>query len=158
VLDTWLPAASEEDIKARFAAVWKAIRPNDLDTLTPWVLTAAIDFITTETGALNFRELAHRRLAPVRLRYGVPQADMCELVRDGFDRDDAVAGQLNCLRVKRRPALGPHGARAIKQTRSSASLAASKIEGYPDTAARRGPAPGGAGHDVGKPCRENYAA
>jgi len=26
-----------------------------------------------------------------RLRYGAPQADMCGLVRDGFDRDHAVA-------------------------------------------------------------------
>jgi hypothetical protein len=91
VLGMWLSAEPEERLAERFATPWKAIRPNDLDTLIPWVLTAAIDFVTTETGALNFRELAHRRLAPVRLRYGVPQADMCELVRDGFDREDAVA-------------------------------------------------------------------
>ena len=34
----------------------------------------------------------------------------------------------------------------------------SRIERYPDTAARPGAAPRPAGHDVGKPCRENYAA
>ena len=34
----------------------------------------------------------------------------------------------------------------------------SRIERYPDTAARRGAARRPAGHDVGKPCRENYAA
>jgi hypothetical protein len=27
----------------------------------------------------------------VRLRYGVPGVQTCELVRDGFDRDDAIA-------------------------------------------------------------------
>jgi hypothetical protein len=89
-LRMWLMAEPEEDIESRFAAAWKAVRPTDLETLIPWVLTAAIDFIATETGAPVFRELAHRRLGPVRLRYGVPEADMCELVRDGFDRDDAV--------------------------------------------------------------------
>ena len=33
-----------------------------------------------------------------------------------------------------------------------------KNQGYPDTTARRGAARRPAGHDVGKPCRENYAA
>jgi len=37
-------------------------------------------------------------------------------------------------------------------------LRVSRIERYPDTAARRGAALPLAGHDVGKPCRENYAA
>lgn len=90
-LRMWLGAESEEDIESRFAVAWKAIRPNDLETLIPWVLTAVIDFIATQTGVQGFREVAHRRVAPVRLRYGVPEADMCELVRDGFDRDDAIA-------------------------------------------------------------------
>ena len=89
-LRMWLRAESEENIEFWFPAAWKAIRPNDLETLVLWVLTAAIDFIATETGVQAFRELAHRRVAPVRLRYGVPEAGMCELVRDGFDRDDAM--------------------------------------------------------------------
>lgn len=52
------------------------------------VFTAGIDIVATETGASEFRELAHRRLAPIRLRCGVPNVGTCELVRDGFDRDD----------------------------------------------------------------------
>jgi hypothetical protein len=87
----WLMGESEEAIESRFATAWNTVRPNDLETLIPWVLTAIIDFTATATGEPVFRELAHRRVAPVRLRYGVPQADMCELVRDGFDRDEAVA-------------------------------------------------------------------
>ena len=90
-LRMWLGAEAEGDIESRFAAAWKVVQPNDLETLIPWVLTAIIDFIATETGVQAFRELAHRRVAPVRLRYGVPEADMCELVRDGFDRDEVVA-------------------------------------------------------------------
>lgn len=89
-LHMWLMGESEEDIESRYAAAWKAVRPTDLETLIPWVLTAIIDFIATETGESVFRELAHRRVVPVRLRYGVPDAAMCELVRDGFDRDDVV--------------------------------------------------------------------
>ena len=89
-LRMWLMAGPEDDIESRYAAAWKAVRPTDLETLIPWVLTAVIEFIATETGAQGFREFAHRRVAPVRLRYGVPEADMCELVRDGFDRDDAI--------------------------------------------------------------------
>jgi hypothetical protein len=90
-LQMWLAGQPEDAIDTQFGAAWKAIRPNDLDTVVPWVLTAAIDFIATEADASGFRELAHRRLAPVRLRYGVPGADLCELVRDGFDRDEALA-------------------------------------------------------------------
>jgi hypothetical protein len=84
-------AHPEERIESQYPAAWKAVRPNDLETLIPWVLTAVIDFIATETEAPGVRELAHRRLVPVRLRYGVPRGDMCELVRAGFDRDDTVA-------------------------------------------------------------------
>ena len=90
-LRMWLSGEPEESIEANFNAAWKAIRPNDLETLVPWILTAAIDVITTELGVSAFREIAHWRLAPVRLRYGVPRSEMCELVRDGFDRDDAIA-------------------------------------------------------------------
>jgi superfamily II DNA/RNA helicase len=89
-LHMWLMGESEEDIESRYAVAWKAVRPTDLETLIPWVLTAVIDFVATETEVPVFRELAHRRVVPVRLRYGVPEADMCELVRDGFDRDDAI--------------------------------------------------------------------
>ena len=57
VLAMWLSAQSEERIAERLASAWKSIRPNDLETLIPWVLTAAIDFITIETTALKFPEL-----------------------------------------------------------------------------------------------------
>jgi hypothetical protein len=89
-LAMWLYGEPEESIEGRYAEAWKAIKPNDLETLVPWVLTAGIDIVATEIGSSEFRELAHRRLAPVRLRYGVPRVDTCELVRDGFDRDDAI--------------------------------------------------------------------
>jgi hypothetical protein len=90
-LKMWLRGEPEESIEARHTETWKAIGSNDLETLVPWVLTAAIDIVATQIGSSEFRELAHRRLAPVRLRYGVPGMQMCELVRDGFDRDDAIA-------------------------------------------------------------------
>lgn len=90
-LKMWLYGEPEESIEARHAEAWKAIGANDLDTLVPWVLTAGIDIVATQVGSSEFRELAHRRLAPVRLRYGVPSIQTCELVRDGFDRDDAMA-------------------------------------------------------------------
>jgi hypothetical protein len=90
-LRMWLSGERDENIEANFNAAWDAIRPSDLDTLVPWILTSAIDVITTELGKSDFREIAHWRLAPVRLRYGVPRSGMCELVRDGFDRDDAIA-------------------------------------------------------------------
>ncbi len=90
-LSMWLSGHLEGDISARCQEAWNAIKPEDLDTLLPWLLTASIDIVATETASLDFRELAYRRLAPERIRYGVPRTEMCELVRDGFDRDDAIA-------------------------------------------------------------------
>jgi len=62
----------------------------------------------------------------VCLRYGVPEADMCELVRDGFDRDDAltVAEEFNYAPLGARMAgLKPYAER-WKRERETAVLAA----------------------------------
>jgi hypothetical protein len=62
-LKMWLYGEPEERIDGRYAEVWKAIRPDDLETLVPWVLTAGIDIVATQIGSSDFRELTHRRLA-----------------------------------------------------------------------------------------------
>ena len=58
--------------------------------------------------------------------YGVPEADMCELVRDGFDRDDAltVAEEFKYSPVSAQMAgLKPYAQR-WKREREAAVLAA----------------------------------
>jgi 4-aminobutyrate aminotransferase-like enzyme len=56
------------------------------------------------------------------------------------------------------PALVAAVQRTSDSVQATADIDSRGNERYPDTAARRGAAPGPAGHDVGKPCRENYAA
>ena len=72
-------------IRARHPELWEAIEA-DLDTLVPWVLTGAIEFAAAAVGDDDLRDVAHRRLAVSRLRYGVPRIELCDLVRRGHDR------------------------------------------------------------------------
>jgi hypothetical protein len=59
---------------------------DDLDSLLPWVLTAAAEFLLVDTDLTTMRDVAHARLGISRMRYGVPVLDCCDLVRRGADR------------------------------------------------------------------------
>ncbi len=89
----WLEGEPISVIEDSFPDVWKDIA-KDLESLLPWVITGAIEFAATEVGRTDLRLSAHQRLAPARLRYGVPHADLCEYVRGGLDRV-AVVGYYN---------------------------------------------------------------
>lgn len=84
-LNMWLHGEPTEEIRMRHSELWEAIEA-DLDTLIPWVLTGAIEFAAAAVGNDDLRDLAHRRLAVSRLRYGVPRIELCDLVRRGHDR------------------------------------------------------------------------
>ena len=84
-LGRWLRGEPLEVIAVAHPEVWPAIA-NDLETLLPWVLTGAIELAATHVGRTDLRDLAHRRLAISRIRYGVPRAELCGLVRGGLDR------------------------------------------------------------------------
>lgn len=81
----WLRGEPVDQIEAIHGGLWDVVEPA-LETLVPWVVTAAIEFLATATGRPELRELAHRRLAVSRLRYGVPDQDLCDVVRGGADR------------------------------------------------------------------------
>lgn len=85
-LDMWMSGASETAIEVAYPDAWEALTPRYLETLLPWALTGAFEIIAALAGDLDLRERAHRLLKPVRLRDGVPDPDLCGLVRDGADR------------------------------------------------------------------------
>ena len=85
-LTLWMLGASEADIAAAHPDAWEALTPRHLETLLPWALTGAFEVIAALAGDLDLRERAHRRLKPVRIRDGVPDAELCDLVRGGADR------------------------------------------------------------------------
>jgi superfamily II DNA/RNA helicase len=85
-LRMWVAAEAEDDIEAAHPETWATLTANHLETLLPWALTGAFEIIAALAGDLDLRERAHRRLRPVRIRDGVPDPDLCELVRGGADR------------------------------------------------------------------------
>ena len=74
--------------------------------------------------------------------------------------DPAVFSLLSPLAVPLllEPRRSDRAARASRSSREGYLTWCRGNERYPDTAARRRVALRLAGHDVGKPCRENYAA
>ncbi|MFE5337474.1 DEAD/DEAH box helicase [Isoptericola sp. NPDC056573] len=85
-LRMWVAAEAEDAIEAAYPDAWAALTSNHLETLLPWALTGAFEVIAALAGDLDVRERAHRLLRPVRIRDGVPDAELCELVRRGHDR------------------------------------------------------------------------
>lgn len=95
-LSGWMTGRSEDDLLADHPEAWSAVKPRHLETLILWALTGAFEIVAALADDLRVRELAHQRLQPVRIRYGVPDAQLCDLVRAGFDRVDVarVAAEL----------------------------------------------------------------
>lgn len=85
-LAAWIAGTSEDEIEHLHHDVWAAVKPRHLETLLVWALTGSFEIIAALAGDLDLREAAHNRLAPSRLRYGVFDAELCPLVRDGADR------------------------------------------------------------------------
>lgn len=84
-LGRWLAGEAVEAISSAHPEVWPGLE-RDLETRLPWVLTGAIEFAATHVGRDDLRDVAHRRLAIARLRYGVPRVELCNVVRGGHDR------------------------------------------------------------------------
>ncbi len=85
-LTAWMAGKSEDDIEQDHADAWSAVKPTHLETLLVWALTGAFELIAALADDLQLREAAHHRIGPSRLRYGVFDAELCSLVRDGADR------------------------------------------------------------------------
>lgn len=85
-LAAWIAGTSEDEIENLHPEVWSAAKPRHLETLLVWALTGSFEIIAALADDLDLREVAHNRLAPSRLRYGVFDAELCPLVRDGADR------------------------------------------------------------------------
>lgn len=85
-LAEWISGTSEDEIEERHPNAWSAVRPRHLETLLVWALTGSFEIIAALADDLDLREAAHDRLAPSRLRYGVFDAVLCPLVRNGADR------------------------------------------------------------------------
>lgn len=85
-LAEWIAGTSEDEIEKLHPDAWSAVRPRHLETLLVWALTGSFEIIAALADDLELREAAHTRLAPSRLRYGVFDAALCPLVRNGADR------------------------------------------------------------------------
>lgn len=85
VLRQWLNGDPVEEISATHPDAWDVIA-DDLESLLPWLLTAAVEFLLVQADLTTARDVVHARLGISRLRYGVPVLDCCDLVRRGADR------------------------------------------------------------------------
>lgn len=85
-LAEWIAGTSNDEIEKLHPDAWLAVKPRHLETLLIWALTGSFEIIAALAEDLDLREAAHARLAPSRLRYGVPDASLCPLVRNGADR------------------------------------------------------------------------
>ena len=85
-LTKWMQGASESDIEEVHPDAWEALTPRQLETMIPWALTGAFEVIAALAGRPQLRETAHERLDPVRIRDGIPDSALSELVREGADR------------------------------------------------------------------------
>ena len=95
----WLGGVTtEDDLRANWPQTWPTLAAA-LESLLPWVLTAAVEIAVlavrdadTLTAVGSIVDLSadtvHARLAVSRLRYGVPQVALCDVVRDGVPRAD----------------------------------------------------------------------
>lgn len=85
-LKAWVAGTSEDDIARDHPDAWSSVKPRHLETLLVWALTGSFELIAALADDLQLREAAHNRLGPSRLRYGVFDAELCPLVREGADR------------------------------------------------------------------------
>ncbi|MFC4369255.1 DEAD/DEAH box helicase [Citricoccus nitrophenolicus] len=85
-LAEWVAGTSEDEINKLHPDAWSAVKPRHLETLLVWALTGSFEIISALADDLDLREAAHDRVAPSRLRYGVFDAALCPLVRNGADR------------------------------------------------------------------------
>ena len=84
-LGMWIDGSPVESIETAQGAAWKVME-DGLDTLLPWVLTAVVECIATAADRPELTERAHSKLGIARVRYGVPDMDLCDFVRRGEDR------------------------------------------------------------------------
>jgi superfamily II DNA/RNA helicase len=84
-LRQWLHGVPVNQIAAAHPDAWDVIA-GDLESLLPWILTAALEFLLVDADLTGIRDAAHARVGISRLRYGVPVLDCCDLVRRGADR------------------------------------------------------------------------
>jgi hypothetical protein len=82
----WLSGRPIADLEESFATLWPKVTGNPLENLLPWVLTGIVDILAALEGRDEVRDQAHRRLGMSRLRYGVPDEALCNLVQGGHDR------------------------------------------------------------------------
>lgn len=85
-LAEWIAGTSEDEIEMRHPDAWAAVKPRHLENLLVWALTGSFEITAAVADDLDLREAAHARLAPSRLRYGIFDAALCPLVRNGADR------------------------------------------------------------------------
>nr|WP_232530961.1 DEAD/DEAH box helicase [Microlunatus antarcticus] len=96
-LAAWVAGTSEDDISQAYPEAWAAVKAQHLETLLVWSLTGSFEIIAALANDLGLRESAHSRLAPSRLRYGVFDAELCPLVRNGADRVEVARIANECL-------------------------------------------------------------
>jgi superfamily II DNA/RNA helicase len=89
-LQAWVEGKSEDELARDHAEAWSALTARHIEVLLVWALTGSFELIAALAHDLPLREVAHRRLGPSRLRYGVPYAELCALVRDGAERVDVA--------------------------------------------------------------------
>ena len=85
VLSAWLAGVPADTITQAHSEAWATVWEG-FETLLPWILTAIVEFVLVQSGTAGIRDAAHARLGISRLRYGVPHAALCDLVRHGADR------------------------------------------------------------------------
>lgn len=102
-LTAWMEGKSEANIERDHADAWSAVKPVHLETLLVWALTGTFEIIAALANDLQLREAAHRRLGPSRLRYGVFDAELCSLVREGADRVQVALIAAEYLKVPKPP-------------------------------------------------------
>lgn len=105
-LAEWIAGTSEVEIQQHHPDAWRAVKPKHLETLLVWALTGSFEIIAALADDLDLREAAHARLAPSRLRYGIFDAALCPLVRNGADRVQVARIANDYLMEQPRPFAG----------------------------------------------------
>ena len=118
VLRQWMDGDPVDQIAAAHPDAWDVVA-DDLDSLLPWVLTAAVEFLLVDTDLTTMRDVAHARLGISRLRYGVPVLDCCDLVRRGADRVRVAELVTEYRDLSRRNSRRPAGSRSSPRTSPS---------------------------------------
>lgn len=86
VLELWIAGEDEEEISLRHKETWESVKPRHLESLLVWAVTGAIEIVAALANDPDLRDLAHKRLEPSRIRYGIFDATLCPLIREGNDR------------------------------------------------------------------------